>query len=167
MTFATACADRALTEGEQFAKKDLDSVPGLYQGVALGWKYAGGDDLDYQKDIKKVHEEAATATGNVDDAGTDEVASNVAFTVERMLAVLWKPDKGAIFAKGAADGDVMLFTLLYQKPQDVEAREREWQGRALNLVRSVGGKALNRGAFTALEDYPRPPVIKAFANRRR
>jgi hypothetical protein len=165
VAFAAACAERALAEGAPYAKHDVRADPQLRSALDLAWRYAGGEDLDYTRDVEPVHDRVARAIPNVDDPGADEVMTYIGSAVARTLFVLQAPEKAPRPAIGAAMATLGLAGLLYEDHDGAEQGEEAWQRAAVELLRSQGNKPVQPEQFLTLPDWERGSVYKVFRRK--
>jgi hypothetical protein len=163
--FAAACAERALREGSRFTRGDLTEDEQLRPALVLAWRHAGGEDLDYAKDVQTLHHAIARAIPDLDEPDADEVLMEVMFAVSRTLVILEQPERSASAARSAADCTLALMSLVYEDHKGAEANERAWQDQALQLVKAAGDGPITPELFDAIPDWERGPIYKVFRSR--
>jgi len=165
VAFAAISAERALAEGAPYTKRDVRKDPLYRKALDLAWKVAGGEDLDYGREVEPIHEQVARSIPDIDAPGADEVLTYIASAVARTLFVLQAPERAAKAALGAGNATLGLMGLLYEDHDGAEKGERVWQAAAVEALRTAGNRPITRDLFGSIPDWKRGAVYKVFRKK--
>jgi hypothetical protein len=163
MAFAAGSAQRAVNEAERVAPEKVRDYPSLRQGVDLLWRQAMGEDIDYNRDARLVHQEASRLIPETeDDPGPDKALRYAGQAVSLGLLAIKEPQRSPKLAAHAGGAMVNLVGNVYEDWKRIQNEERQWQDRAVQFLVEHPGQPITPAIFDVVGEYERGPVSETY-----